>query len=182
MEPTRLKGIVVRDLHQALADVAGEDALRAVIAGFPERDRQEYEEAIGTSWVRIALVEQVLEAVALRVGRDVVALNRDVNRIAADRSVKTLARLILKLASPKLAITRAASVYGRAYDRGRVTVHAQEGKAVVELRERPGMSGIAREGFAIAVETVLRHTGAGNVRVISAGHPDGADYTVTWRP
>jgi hypothetical protein len=181
MEATRLKGVVVRDLHQALVELAGEETMRAVVEGLPAPERQEYQDTPALSWVRIAVVEQVLQSAARHIGRDVAALNRDAARIGADRSVNSLFRLLIKFASPATVLARAAAGYGRAYDRGRLTVRAEgDGRTVVELRGRPGMSALAREGFAIALETVVKHTGASSVRVASVGHQDGADYTVTW--
>jgi uncharacterized protein YdbL (DUF1318 family) len=183
MESTRLKGVVVRELHQALVEVAGDAAARAAVSELSAADRREYEEALALSWVRITVIEQVLHAAARHVERDVAALNRDVNRITADRSVRSVLRLLLKFASPETVIPRVTGAYGRAYDRGRITARMEgEGRGAVELRGRPGMSVLAREGFAITLEMVLRHTGASNVRVASVGHVDGADYTITWRP
>jgi hypothetical protein len=112
----------------------------------------------------------------------VTVLNRELNRVSAERSVNSLLRIFLKLASPETVIVRAASAYGRAYDRGAVTPRKLgEARFAIELRGRPGMSALAREGFGIGVEMIVKRTRASNIRVLSTAHADGADYVVTWR-
>jgi hypothetical protein len=181
MEATRIKGLVVRDLHRSMIDMVGPEAMRAALDALPADERAEFEESLGVSWVRIAVVDRVFGELALRTDRDVVAINREVNRRAAERSVQALFRLLLKLASPEFVLSRAAAAYDRAYDRGSIEVtRSGPGRVSLALRGRPGMSALARDGFGIGIETVLKFTGVSSVRVTSTAHPEGADYSASW--
>ena len=43
------------------------------------------------------------------------------------------------------------------------------------------MSRLAREGFGIGVETLVRVSGRADARIRGEPHPYGADYILLWR-
>ncbi|HJL19738.1 MAG TPA: hypothetical protein RMH99_29010 [Sandaracinaceae bacterium LLY-WYZ-13_1] len=182
-ERTRLSGAMVTNLLEAMAERFGADALARAMERIPEHSGRELSEAMPISMVPIASCEHLLHALAEETGRDVHRINREVNRHATARTFSTLWRLVLKLTSEDRLFSEAQRYFARAYDQGRLVVE-RDGRAGASLRvrDRPGMTRLAREGFAEGVCELLRLKGRRDVRAETSPHPDGADVHITWRP
>jgi hypothetical protein len=182
-ERTRISGAIVQNLREAMIEVAGAPVVDSALERIPSAARIELIEALPISWVSLRSVEYLLHGIADVSRSDVYALNRDVNRRGAERTFTTMWRMMLRLASVDLLFSRSQAYFSRTYDRGRLDARILfPGRAQLEIRGRPGMSRMAREGFAVGVETLLRCGGRHVLRAQSEPHADGAVCMLAWQP
>lgn len=182
-EPTKLSAAVAHNLREAMIEIAGADAVATALARLPEEVRGELLDTLPIGWISLRSVEYLLYAVADVTRCDVYSLNRDVNRRGGERTFATIWRLMLRFASVELLFSRSQAYFSRTYDRGKLEARVLfPGRAQLQIRGRPRMSRLAREGFAVAVETLLRCSGRQVLRAQSEPHADGADVMIAWQP
>lgn len=182
-EETRISGAIAVNLRSATVDVVGGPLVESALEQIPSAVRRELLETLPIGWVSLRAVEYMLHATAEVARMDVHALNRDVNRRAAERTFTTVWRLMLRFTSVETLFSRSQAYFARSYDRGRLDARVLfPGRAQLELRGRAGMSRLAREGFATGVETLLRLAGRKGVRSQIEPHADGADCLIAWQP
>jgi len=178
-EATKLAGTLVMGNREALRGIVGEAAFARALAELDPALRGRLMEATPLSWLVIADVEHLLMACADASGRDVFELNLEMTRRGTEQSLKTVWRMLLRLATDRLLLSRTRAAYARAYDRGRLALSVDgEARATAEIVGRPKMSRMTREAFAVGVQTMLELGGRKHVRVVGRATEDGAHYTI----
>lgn len=178
-EKTSIAGTLADGNKQALSTLLGQHTYGQALGSLDPDMRDHLVHATAMSWVTIYDMEHMIMACADEAERDVFALNQEMTRFGTEQSFRTVWRMLLRFATDKLILSRAAATYSRAYDRGRLEARVDsERRAQCQIHERPGMSRMTREAFGIGVETVLRLGGRGTAHVAGKATPDGAVYTI----
>lgn len=181
-ETTRLAGASVADLRKALKELGGAE-YEGALAAVPAATRDAFVSATAVDWVNVDVVEEVITAVARRLGQNPTVFNQQVNRISTERTFSTVWRFFLRYTSDLALLGRAPMMYRRVYDQGELRLtFPQAGRADVKMRGRPGISEMAAAAFGAGTARVLELTGRKNVEMQYARMADGADFTFTWEP
>ncbi len=180
-ESTRLAGAVASGIRDALGELLGEAGVKAVLDALPPSARDEYREFLPLSKVRIETIELAVHAGADYLHRPAIWVNTHVNRVATERTMRGVWGFVARLTTDAMVLSRAPSLYAQTYDRGKLEMRiVAPGHAELQIRGRPGMSELARDGFAVGLETTLRVTGRRGAEVRGSAHRDGADYVAKW--
>jgi hypothetical protein len=156
--------------------------MRAALARVPESVRRDFESITGVGWIPIASMEAVFAEIALQRGQTLAELHEQVARIAVEQTLRTVWRMLLRLTTDNALISRAPSLFARAYNRGRVDASLlASGRGELTLHDWPKAPDWVVRGLRIGTETCLRLAGRSSVRVVSERRPDGAVFHVTWR-
>ena len=175
-------GISVLDLRVALEEIVGKDVVTTALASLPAQTRNEFVEITALSWVPLATVTRVVDAVAAtgRVNAD--RLIDDAVRRAVERTFKTVWRVMLRFTTDNALIARTPVVYSLSRNIGRLTSRmVSPGKAEVTLSEWVGVSARHVRTLGISIATVVRLAGRKDVAVTSSPTNDGAVFHLTWR-
>jgi hypothetical protein len=178
-----MAGTAVLDLLDAYREIVGAEVVERAIASLPGDLRRKVAGVTRLSWLPIADMTAVTDAVGQAAGRDVEALVDQAGRLATERSFKKIWRVMLRLTSDEALIARTPSIYGLSRNVGKL------GARVV----RPGLAELTLTGWADVTDRHLRTLGVSIVRVVElAGRrdpaiqvrrtEDGAVYTLTWTP
>jgi hypothetical protein len=168
-----------RRVHEAKL---GADRVRHALGTLPAAIRQEFDDTSPISWVRITTVEAVSDAIAAEAGADPEAWHDETVRAGATETFKTVWRVMLRLTTDEALVMRAASMYGKTRNLGKLTARIpQPGRAELTLTEFPNMRPRWARTVAIGIEVVLTLSGRANAVVTSAVQPDGASFIARWR-
>ncbi|MAQ15683.1 MAG: hypothetical protein CMN30_12925 [Sandaracinus sp.] len=163
----------------ALKALLGVDVYERALATLDAEARIGIEQCTALSWVPVADTERLVLACAEAANRDPHEVNVASARRATEASFRTVWRLLLRIATDDMLLSRTARAYDRAYDRGKIEVHLNAGSGgSCELTGRPEMSQIGRDAFGVGIQTVLELGGRGGVTVHGRPTADGAIYTV----
>jgi hypothetical protein len=175
-------GISVLDLRAALEEIVGAEVVGAALASLPSQTRSEFVDITALSWVPLATVTRVVDAVAAAARKNPERLIDDAVRRAVERTFKTVWRVMLRFTTDAALIARTPVVYSMSRNIGRLTSRMlAPGKAVVTLNDWPGVSARHVRTLGISIVTVVTLAGRKDVNVTSTPSADGAVFHLTWR-
>jgi hypothetical protein len=178
----RVSGTVVFDHRAAYQELIGRERLDAAIASLPEELRREYLDVLPVSWLRLSTLVTLIERCAEAVGREPLALDAEAARISAQRSFRTVWKVLLRFTSDEAIVARTPLFYAKAYDTGKLTsAITAPGRAEIVLGGWPGVHPTVIQALAIATELVLSHGGRKEVVVTSTPTAHGANFAARWR-
>lgn len=180
-EPS-ITGALVSTHLELLRGKFGSDAVSRCIDGLPPDMRSHLQGVIAAGWVPVRAYDTFYRTFAAKVGHDVAELHSDMSRQSVERTFRTLWRLLLRLTSDEALVSRTPLLYARAYTKGKLkSAIASPGLADLALEGWPDVPDIVLRGVRIAIETVLRLSGRGAVRIAVERAPDGASLRATWK-
>lgn len=175
-----MSGALVTTGRAATKDLIGADAYERALASVRPEIAAEYRAVTVLSWIPLAVVEPVIEAMGNAAGRDPLALQDEVTRVTLQRSFQTIWRVFLKMTSNEGLLTRLPLVFSKAYNRGRLTTSFPTAeRAVVELVEWPNTPLHVLRSTGVGVEVMLQAAGRGEARVSFDRTTRGAVFTAT---
>ncbi len=177
-----MSGALVMEHRRILAELCTQQGFERVIAELPADARERYLEASPLTWLSIDTAERVFVLAARHLDRDVAELHESVSRRAVERTLTTLWRFVLRLASDEALIARSQRIYSRAFQTGTLEARIVEpGRAEIKVHGWPDMPEFSLRGFRIAIETVLVLAGRENVRLSLQRTRSGPEVHATWR-
>lgn len=176
-------GTSARDLRWALTELCGAEAVEAGLATLPEEDRRIFEAAPARPWVPLRITTRAVDAIAEAAGEEPEGLADRAVRLATERTMTTVWRVLLRFTSNRALLQRTPLIYGRTRNVGRLSVTAlEEGSAELVLSEWPRIPPRQARLLAVNMETLLALAGRREVRCHWKRTDDGAIYRVMWRP
>jgi hypothetical protein len=110
------------------------------------------------------------------------AWHRTIVSAGIERTLSTVWRLFMRLTSGEALVKRAATIYGKSYDRG--TIHAEpvvDGTAQFVLGDWPDVPDFELDAMACGIETILTIARKRHSRVTIERVPGGARLSVRVR-
>ena len=179
-EPT-ISGALITQHRAILVEIVGEPVLARALASLSPADRETLVSATSVSFIPIRVADALYRAIGRESGRDYVAIHEQVSRMAVDRALKTIWRLLLRFTSDEALVARTPVIFTKAFPQGvlvsRVT---SRGQAEIRVTEWPNMPEYAIRGTRVAIESVLRLAGRTSVKLIVEPTHDGCLYHATW--
>lgn len=153
----------------------------AVLAALTPAQREELTLVTPLSWVKIESTVALYTAASAEIGVSVEVLHTDIASVVIGKTITTLWRALLPLASDEALIRRSPTLFKRAYRQGRLEV-VDTGRGFADLRvvAWPDMNEFALRGLRVGIESTLRHAGRRNVRGSSRRSRDGAELRFDW--
>jgi hypothetical protein len=179
----RMSGALVLEQRRILGELCGKERFEAAIfIQLSPELHGEYEEVSPVSWPRVALAEQAMQIGARLLDRDAVELQEQVARIAHERTLTTLWRLLLRFTTDDALISRTPRIYKRALNRGEFVPRVvSPGRAEVKVLGFPDIPKFSVRGIRIGMESVLRLSGRQDVKVAIEPGAEGPLFVATWR-
>jgi hypothetical protein len=176
-----MTGTLISAHMQRLREKFGTDHVDAIVNRLEPSARDELNDVSPLVWVRIESVESLYETLANDLGRDVAGLHWEIGRECAERTFRTLWRLLLRVTSDAALVARAQLIYTKTFTRGRLTARVPApGRGEVELTGWPDAPVFVRRSLCIGLSTILTLAGRRNVSVQDERSRDGASFTVSW--
>jgi len=164
------------------SELVGDDVVTRAFGMISEEQRAELEDLLPVSWCKLTTAFAVHEAIAGQIRQDVKAWHRTIVRVGIERTLTTVWRLFMRFTSTEALLKRAASIYGKSYDRG--SVHAAqlpEGGVEVVLTGWPDVLDFELEAMATGLDVVLKLGGRKHTRITVERRPGGARLEVRVR-
>jgi hypothetical protein len=181
-EPT-ISGALITQHRAILIELVGDDTLAQALASLDPPDRDALENATSLSFVPIRSADAMYRAIGRVAGRDYAQLHETVSRMAVDRALKTIWRLLLRFTSDEALVARTPVIFTKAFPQG--VLHPRvvgPGRAEIRVESWPHMPEYAIRGTRVAVESVLRLAGRSNVKITAEPTHDGVVYHTSWMP
>jgi len=178
-----ISGALITQHRAILAELVGEATLTRALAKLALADREAIVDATSVSYIPIRVADAMYRAIGTESGRDFVALHEQVSRLAVDRALKTVWRLLLRFTSDEALVARTPVIFAKAFPQGTLTPRiVAPGRAEIRVTGWPAMPEYAVRGTRVAVESVLRIAGRSNVKITSEATHDGVCYHTSWVP
>ncbi len=141
-----------------------------------------FEVLVPSAWVPTRAVERLYGEIATLAERDLLALHREVVKRSVERTLGGVWSVLLRVTSDRALLTRAAAIYQRSYDRGRLSAEIPEpGRGLLHLREWPEVRELQLNGVKAGIEAVLACAGRRDPAAEWRRTPDGAQFQARWR-
>lgn len=114
----RVKGVVLLNSREFALASGGDVAWNTALERLSAEDEQALAAVIPVGWYEMGLYDRVNRAVAETLGGSAEEVMEACGRFAADRDLRTIHRLFLRLANPAYVIERSAGFWGRFQDSG----------------------------------------------------------------
>ena len=175
-------GTTVRALRDALQEVVGIDTMTVALASLPAEIRHDFVPVTPMTWVPLEVVHRAVARIAEVAGRSFDDLMDDGVQRAAEKTLRTAWRMLLRVTADHALLHRAPILYAKWRNIGRLqTKIIGPGKVELLLSQWPGVSERNIRSLKITIETVLRLSGRKQVRIQSQSTLDGAKYVITWQ-
>jgi hypothetical protein len=162
----RIFGAVLLEQRRVMEELAGPEVFREVLEGLQPDMRSEYEGLGMLSWCRHTTATEVTTRVGLALGRLPEDFQAEVVRTGIERTLRGIWRVLLRFSSDDALIKRAALIYSKTCDRGKLSVEPiRPGHVDLILTEWPDIANLDIVALAAGVETVLRVVGRSAARV-----------------
>lgn len=181
-EPT-ISGALITQHRGILVELVGQPVLTSALARLSPADREAIEGATSLSFIPIRTADALYRAIGAESGRDYAHLHEQVSRMAVDRALKTIWRLLLRFTSDEALVARTPVIFTKAFPQG--VLHPRvtgPGRAEIRVESWPNMPEYAVRGTRVAVESVLRLAGRSNVKITVEPTQDGVIYHTSWAP
>jgi hypothetical protein len=180
--PGNVSGVLILDQLALARKLLGEEVVaRASMRVSPE-ERAELEALLPVSWCRLTTAYAIQAAIAEEIGQDVMAWHRTIVSAGIERTLSTVWRLFMRFTSGEALVKRAASIYGKSYDRG--TIHAEpvvNGTVHFILGDWPDVPDFELDAIACGLETILTIAKKKHSRVTVERVAGGARFVVRVR-
>jgi hypothetical protein len=180
--PGHTSGAVVLDQLALSRKLLGDDVVTRAFGAISAEQRAELDDLLPVSWCRLTTAFAIHQAIADQIGQDVMVWHRTIVRVGIERTLTTVWRLFMRLTSTEALLKRAASIYGKSFDRG--SVHAAqlpEGGVEVVLTEWPDVPDFELDAIATGLDAILKLGGRKNTRITVERRPGGARFEVRVR-
>jgi hypothetical protein len=176
-------GTSILDLLDSYRELVGEDAVERALASLPEDLRRKVARLTRLSWLPVADLSVVIDAVGRAAGRDADTLLDQAARLATDRSFKKIWRVMLRLTSDEGLIARTPSMYLVSRNVGKLHARVVEpGRAELTLSGWPDVSDRHLRTLGITIVRVVELSGRRDPSIQVRRTADGALYALTWTP
>lgn len=174
----RVRGALVLSQRAHMERIAGRATVRRAIDALPPGLRDAYDDASMLSWVPQRAVRDVTRLVANDLGMSAVGLAERIVRTSVTELCAGPWNILLRLSSDEALLSRATSIFARAFDVGRIDTTVQEGGAIeVVLRGWPAADDMDIASVSAGIRATLEAVGR-LARVQHVRTPDGARYRV----
>jgi hypothetical protein len=175
-------GTTVLETRKVFVEMVGAAMLAAAVAKLPEADRRLYSEALAVSWIPTRIVDQLTIEISRLDGRSPENLAIASARLSVERSLRTVWRMLLRVTTDEMLVTRTPTIFGRSYNCGLlVSKISRPGVADVTLRQWSEVSDLQIVAIGAGIEAALRVAGRQNLRSNWKRSLDGAHWAITWR-
>ena len=174
--------IVLDQLHVA-EELLGKEAAARALASMPAAARAELADLLPVSWCTLSTADAIHAAMSAEAGENVVEWHKKIVRVVMERTFSTVWRFFLKLTSLSQIAKRAASLYGKSFDRGKM--HAElvgPGHAVMTLTGWADVPDRELNAIEVSTEIVLHLSGRKQAIVRVVRTADGARFDVRTNP
>lgn len=183
MQPqvAKVSGVVVGAQLNELRQRFGAEVVEAVLGKLAPADADELRSVSAISYVPIPALEAFYEQAAARVGTTVEVLHSDTAARVTGRTLTSIWRALLHIASDEMLVARSPAVFKKAYPQGRLEVlQAGTGFAEVKVCDWAHMSEFAVRGLRVGIESVLRAGGRHAPKGTARRTSDGAHLRFVW--
>jgi hypothetical protein len=172
-----MSGALVTTGRETTRSIIGDAAYERALQSVPPRIAEEYRRATSLTWVPLAVVDPVIEAMGRAAGRDPLDLQDQVARHTVERSLQSIWRVFLRLTSNEALLSRMPLIFSKSYNRGRLsTSFPRPDRAVVELAGWPQAPQHVLRSTRVGLEAVFQGAGRKAARVSLDRTSDGAIY------
>jgi hypothetical protein len=180
MEPT-ISGALITQHRAILIEVVGEPVLTQALAALSPADREVLTSATSLSFIPIRTADALYRAIGRASGRDHVLIHEQVSRMAVERALKTIWRLLLRFTSDEALVARTPVIFTKAFPQGALVSRITgRGRAEIRVTAWVDMPEYAIRGTRVAIESVLRLAGRTNVKLTVEPASDGCVYQASW--
>jgi hypothetical protein len=178
-----MAGTAVLDLLDAFREIVGPEVVRKAIASLPDDLRGRVGALTRLSWLAVADMTSLSDAVGQAAGRDVEQLVDEAGRLATERSFKKIWRVMLRLTSDAALVARTPKMYALTRNVGKLDARmVRPGVAELTLSGWPDVSDRHLRSLGVSIATVVELTGRRSPGFEVRRTGEGAVYTLTWTP
>jgi hypothetical protein len=176
-------GTSALDLLASYRDIVGVETFDRALASLPDDLRRKVAGMTRLSWVAVADLSVVIDALGRAAGRDPDELLDRAVRQATERSFKKVWRVMLRFTSDEALMARAPSMYALSRNVGKLAARVvRPGLAELALTGWPDVTDRHLRTLGISIATVIEQAGRRDVAIEAHRAPDGAAYALTWAP
>jgi hypothetical protein len=180
--PGHVSGVLILDQLALARRLVGEDVVVRASGRISAEERAELEALLPVSWCQLTTAYAIHAAIAEEIGQDVMAWHRTIVSAGIERTLHTVWRLFMRFTSGEALVKRAASIYGKSYDRGKMhSEPAVNGTVHFVLDEWPDVPDFELDAMACGLETILTIAKKKHSRVTVERVPGGARFAVRVR-
>ncbi len=180
--PGHVSGVLILDQLALARKLLGEEVVARASRRVSAEERAELEALLPVSWCRLTTAFAIQAAIADEIGQDVMAWHRTIVRAGIERTLTTVWRLFLRFTSGEALVKRAASIYGKSYDRGTIrTEPVSSGVFQFVLGDWADVPDFELDAMACGLETILTIAKKKHSRVTVERIPGGARFAVRVR-
>ena len=177
-----IAGTTVLETRKVFDEMVGAPMVDTAIARLPEADRRLYLEALPVSWIPTRIVDQVTVEISRLDGRSPENLQIASARLSVERSLRGVWRMLLRVTTDDMLVTRTPTIFGRSYNCGLLVSRiSRPGVADVALKQWPDVSDLQIVAIGAGIEAALRVAGRQNLRMTWKRSLEGAQWAITWR-
>jgi hypothetical protein len=175
-------GTTVLETRRVLEEMLGAPTVEAALAKLPVADRARYDETLPVSWVPTRILDEFTLELANLTGRTAENITVSAARMSVERSFRTVWRMLLRVTTDEMLVTKTPSFYARSFNVGSLTSKIpRPGIAELVLHGWPDVSDLQILGLGAGVEATLKVAGRQGVRMQTKRTFDGAQLTASWR-
>lgn len=175
-------GALILKERSALESLVGKEAVERGLMRVSAEVRDAYENMTSMTRIPTDFVEAVYYAVAEEVGRDPLALHREIVREGVEDALKSIWRIFLRFTSDAAIVRRTPVFFSKGISQG--TLESQmlgRGRAEIRLVGWPEASDMQINGIKAATQAVLECSGRKGVRLRHDRTIDGCRIEAEWR-
>jgi hypothetical protein len=177
----RASGAMLLNTWVSLRALVGADTYARALASLDDAVRQEIEQATAISWVRMSASNDLINAASRLSGSDPELIYDEVIKRSVQLTFGGVWRVLIRFATPETLVTRAALLYSKSRDTGKLTASLiRPGYAELRVTEWPRMSERYIRGIGITSKALLLMSGE---KIVSHSHAttrDGGLIRVRW--
>ncbi|MEM6958163.1 MAG: hypothetical protein AAF645_20945 [Myxococcota bacterium] len=159
----------------------GPQTLEAGLRSLDAEDQEHLAGMVSLSWVPVGSVQRYKAAVAERLSMHPDQLQREAVRASIGAMLNTVWRVLLRTVSDSALIKRTPILYGKTFDRGRLSTEAiGSGYASIVLEGWPGIPEYDCLGLATGIEAVLQYAGRHDARLTWKRTSTQVRFTARW--
>lgn len=175
-----MSGAVMTTGRDMTKEIIGPVAYERALDSVPAAVAAEYRRVTPLTWVPLAIVEPVIEAMGQASNRDPLDLQDEVARATVNRSLRSIWRVFLRLTSNEALLSRVPLIYSKSYNCGRlVTSFPRPDRAVVELVDWAHAPQHILRTTRVGLEVTFQAAGRRHARVSLERTPNGALYVAS---
>lgn len=156
----------------------GDAPVDAALEKLPAPLRAEVDALVAGAWLDVDKIDIIYESIAAEAGRSLEELFPTVIESANEQVFNTIWKALLRLASGRMVMRRAAALYRKSYTHGVMTPRDVEGGVELELSHWPGITRNRILGITAGMRAGLRISGSPDARVSHRRTSDGVCFLI----